>query len=251
MTDHIYVYTDYVHNNDILLKAIKSALPDACVEQCDAADIMGGILTPDVSLLVMPGGADLYFCEKLDGAGNTAIKAYVEDGGGYLGICAGAYYGASELKWAEDIKDQSICGARELSFYEGTAIGPIFEYIEGGDFEKSWDGIASVIDEKGHKVDVLYRGGCIFESGKEAEVLLRYADLDGTRAAAVKTKVGSGRAVLVGPHLEFTSKSYASILYKHRNAYYGYERSLIDRLAPFDSDIQSLWHSILRQALSA
>src|ERR1700722_9520522 len=46
----------------------------------------------ETTLLVIPGGADLPYTRSLNGDGNKKIRSYVEQGGTFLGICAGSYY---------------------------------------------------------------------------------------------------------------------------------------------------------------
>jgi biotin--protein ligase len=52
--------------------------------------IVDGSWQQSCKLLVIPGGADIPYTEALNGAGNNKIRQYVESGGSYLGICAGA-----------------------------------------------------------------------------------------------------------------------------------------------------------------
>ena len=54
---------------------------------------------PSCALLVMPGGADLGYARTLNGEGNRRIKLYVQNGGKYLGLCAGGYYGCARCEW--------------------------------------------------------------------------------------------------------------------------------------------------------
>src|SRR5690606_27831825 len=49
-------------------------------------------------VLAMPGGRDGYFYVSSSSISGTAIKNFVSNGGGYLGICAGAYSGAKAVK---------------------------------------------------------------------------------------------------------------------------------------------------------
>ena len=52
----------------------------------------------------------------------------MKEGGSYLGICAGGYYGSSFVEFAKDDPVMEIVGERELAFYPGTACGPMFPY---------------------------------------------------------------------------------------------------------------------------
>jgi biotin--protein ligase len=77
-------------------------------------------------MLVMPGGADLPYCRHLNGAGNQLISNFVKvQGGAYLGLCAGAYYGCSRVEF-EVGSEIEVVGDRELGFYPGTARGSIY-----------------------------------------------------------------------------------------------------------------------------
>jgi hypothetical protein len=70
---------------------------------------------PACALLVVPGGRDLPFVEELSVKRQVTkrIKAYVEGGGRYLGICAGAYFGAEEVKF--DVGgEMEVVGKRDL-----------------------------------------------------------------------------------------------------------------------------------------
>ncbi|MEQ8849595.1 BPL-N domain-containing protein [Botrimarina sp.] len=51
-------------------------------------------------VLVMPGGSGSKQSEKLEQSGRAAIKQFVEHGGGYVGICAGAYLASSQYEWS-------------------------------------------------------------------------------------------------------------------------------------------------------
>jgi biotin--protein ligase len=56
---------------------------------------------PACALLVIPGGRDLPYVEELTTKTRVTkrIKEYVAEGGRYLGICAGAYFGAEEVRF--------------------------------------------------------------------------------------------------------------------------------------------------------
>ena len=96
----------------------------------NSTDIIKQDVLPNCALLVMPGGADLPYCEALNGEGNKKIREYVENGGRYFGTCAGAYYGAEYVLYdGKNQVEQRITGARELKFLPGIARGPLFKSI--------------------------------------------------------------------------------------------------------------------------
>ena len=227
----ILIYQDYVdhHNNAHLIAALKNARPNDNISFCDAHDIIEGHLTDNVDLFIMPGGADLYFCEKLNGKGNKNIRTYVENGGTYLGICAGAYYGCARLEW--DIGGKfEIEGDRQLSFYSGTATGPIYELLEQNSVEKSWDNIARLSLENDTTATVIYRAGPYFSEPKDnnVEFLARYKNIKNTPPAIIKCAIGSGHAVLCAPHIEYTPALYKKMIYKNANPSYIWQTNILE-----------------------
>jgi biotin---protein ligase len=45
----------------------------------------------ETALLIMPGGRDVFYHQALRGELNQRLKYFVEQGGCYLGLCAGGY----------------------------------------------------------------------------------------------------------------------------------------------------------------
>ena len=171
------------------------------------------LLTPDalngIDTLVMSGGADLPFCAKLDGAGNHAIKDFVEAGGTYLGICAGGYYGCRTVAFHEGRPDE-VSGPRELAFVDARAVGSLTEIGPAYDLtiasasaaSLDWPGIGML---KGY-----YHGGPRFDLAPtaEADIFATYSDVGGA-PAGVGCAVGEGKTVLIGVHLEMTGEALA------------------------------------------
>lgn len=189
------------------------------------------------SLLVIPGGADLPFCRELDGKGNAAITKYVRNGGRYLGLCAGGYYGSSRVEFEVGNLEMEVSGSRELKFFPGIARGAVFKGFQYGTQVNAKAAKIQVITEnlpiKNKDVETTLSknpvytyvdGGCLFvdaENFKQngIEVLARYLDpldisgsdeskgdnIDAVNpAATVYCPVGKGCAILTGLHPEFT-----------------------------------------------
>ncbi len=74
-----------------------------------AEDIRGGALGA-FDALVVPGGSGSRQASAMDPAGRAAVRTFVGGGGGYLGICAGAYLATSGFEWSLGLLD-----ARTLS----------------------------------------------------------------------------------------------------------------------------------------
>lgn len=149
-----------------------------------------------VDVLAVPGGRDLPYVRDLHGKGTRRIRAFVEGGGRYLGICAGAYFGSREVVF-ESGGPLQVLGQRELSFYAGKAVGPAYGL-----------GLFDYRSERGARLAqvgsarVYFNGGPAFPEAKGGEVLARYDDLPDKPAAILRCPVGSGVAILAGVHIE-------------------------------------------------
>lgn len=173
----------------------------------DAVRAGGFLETCD--LFVMPGGADIPYCEKLNGKGTANIRDYVENGGTYLGICAGAYFGCSAIEYHKGRPDE-ICGTRELAFVRGAAVGSLPELAPYYDETLHSATIAGGVGPDGRECHALYNGGPTFRiSGPETvKMHLRYKDLDSP--ALIEGAFGRGRAILSGLHMEVTAEDLLS-----------------------------------------
>lgn len=153
------------------------------------------------SIFVMPGGRDRPYHAALQGTGNERIREFVENGGTYVGICAGAYYGCSRVEFDKGFPLE-VCEDRELKFFDGIAVGPAygkgtFEYTSEKGARKAKLKCANGI------LHVYYNGGCTFEGDlSKVEILARYLDLPDHPPAIIQCTVGKGRAILSGVHIE-------------------------------------------------
>ncbi len=234
MTAKILIYDDYVHNNGILYRALCSYYGRTNVGYCDAQDIIEGGLCEETHLLVMPGGADLYYCEKLNGAGNKNIRNYVENGGRYLGICAGAYYACRAVEWGKDTT-QEIVGSRELGFIDCLAVGPVNQFIKDGDINQSWNNFVTVtvcVDDEDTKYRVNYSGGPVFTNITDDANILGRFDFDDNNAAIIENKVKAGHVILTSTHPEMDTCNFQKALYKNNNSSFEYESNLIPDQRP-------------------
>ncbi|WP_041680230.1 BPL-N domain-containing protein [Cupriavidus necator] len=182
-------------------------------------------LFDDAVMFVMPGGADLPYCAKLNGAPNARIRRFVEEGGVYLGICAGAYYACRELAFHAGTRG-AICGSRELSFVDAVAVGSLPE-LTGGWLYDGTPRTAAAVELRttgqlaGAPISAYthYHGGCRFDFGKApgagTEVLAVYADIEDAPPAIVSSRVGRGRAILTGVHLEISEQEFEEVLRGH------------------------------------
>lgn len=169
--------------------------------------------------VVFPGGADQGYCRTLNGAGNRRIRQYVEQGGKYIGFCAGGYYGSKRCEFEVGNRLLEVIGDRELAFYPGTARGCAFRGFVYHS-EKGARAAELLVNKSqlasGSTPNVLksyYNGGGTFVDAPKfadqgVEILADYnerldVDSGDGKAAVVYCKVGRGAALLTGPHPEF------------------------------------------------
>lgn len=158
----------------------------------------------DTSLFVMPGGADIPYKFHLDGKGNQKIRSFVENGGSYLGICAGAYFGGGKVEFDKG-GALEVLGERELSFFPGTVSGP---HLAPYDYKsKSGAKAARLTLASTHKECpvLFFNGGGYFvdaENYPDVKILAWY-DHEKKYPAVVFSRIGNGKVILSGVHFEY------------------------------------------------
>lgn len=153
--------------------------------------------------LIIPGGADRPYYKNLKGTGCDNIKKFVKNGGTYIGICAGGYFGCQKIEFAKGT-ELEICEDRELGFFPGVARGPMLkQYVYNSDEGASAAKIRSSID--GSIFYAYHNGGSTFIldgiDTDDVAVLAEYVDTE-NMPAVIKCKYGNGTAILCGIHFE-------------------------------------------------
>eukprot|EP00794_Sanderia_malayensis_P011251 gene11251-12431_t len=255
----ILVYNDEgVSSVDILIKSLNSALNTVLEKEnynliiVSAHDLKCLQTFDGAVLLIIPGGRDLPYVEKLNGDGTLNIQKFVCNGGAYLGICAGAYFG-SEFCDFEKGTDMEVCGERFLKFFPGIASGCVFP-----GFEYGTENASQIVDVKISKefmncfssteeenvFPCYYNGGCEFISfnntntTNNVEIIAKYNDMS-NKNAIVLSKVGMGKALLSGVHPE--------MYYEHLDTskFSGHEEKL-DLLKKSSQKQQALFHGLMK-----
>lgn len=153
-------------------------------------------------LLIIPGGRDLAYCEKLNGLKNEKIKEFIAQGGAYLGVCAGAYYASASIHFTGE--GYRIIENRELSLHAGEAIGSIPELTNGIYFnEHSSSKAVAILD---NEAACYYHGGCYFLNVEDKRKQIKYTGTN--NAAIVYGDYFKGKYLLSGVHFEVTKKRY-------------------------------------------
>ncbi|KAI8888267.1 class II aaRS and biotin synthetase [Backusella circina FSU 941] len=198
---------------------LKRALGHAYdIIKVDAATLSTEPWEETCSLMVMPGGRDSPYCEDLDGAGTDKIRRYVENGGHYLGLCAGAYFGAKEIEFEVGTPYQ-VKGPRQLGFFPGLVRGcmyPGFKYnsdqgARAVQVKVSREILDSLPSGYPQAFKSYYNGGGYFvkvNGSDQVKAICHFTEKglasdDEEAIAGVECKVGHGTAVLLGIHPEF------------------------------------------------
>ncbi|WP_168191899.1 BPL-N domain-containing protein [Chromobacterium phragmitis] len=146
-----------------------------------------------ISLYVQPGGSD-DIDETLDAlrpAQVQALRRFVADGGGYLGICAGAYLAARYSSAADKKPAYGLIALPELNAETASAKPSLLPIRWGGRERMAYN-------QSGPHMGKTPPPG--------ASVLARYRDT--RRIAALSAPYGRGKVVLIGPHLEADASWY-------------------------------------------
>jgi len=206
----VLIYSDKGVDGGALKHLYRSLQQEIDHSKCRVAriDAHGLMHTPwegEAALLIVPGGRDVFYHASLDGVGTDRIRSYVERGGCYLGICAGAYFASGAIEF-EKGGSLEVCGRRSLHFFPGIAKGPAFgpnkySYLNCAGVEA-----ARISSEQVGECHVYFNGGCYFdveEKTPQVRVVGRYLDLPDTPSAVLEIPVGKGVALLSGVHIEY------------------------------------------------
>lgn len=200
----------------------------------------------DTHLLIFPGGRDLPYCHSLQGLANRNIINFVQRGGSFLGICAGAYY-ASGLVNFEMGNLLEVVGTRELQFFPGIAYGPAYGLGTFSYENSSGARIAGLDIRLPHKISepaaAYFNGGCLFLQVEKykayVSTISTYVDIAGYPPAIIECQVGKGRAILSGVHPEYSAYHMGSDQY--------FDKNHITLLENIENKRRSLFQTLLQR----
>lgn len=214
--------------------ALAASLPGAVVTtQASPSALAASDWHASTAAIILPGGADSPYARDLEGCPNASLRAFVEGGGAYVGLCAGAYYACASIEFEPSNPRLKVAGPRHLSFFNGVALGaavpgfeyeneagaaavtlawrrhtssdrswrPATDYCNGGPVFVGADGVSPLPDDDsaaGVTVIARYAGGV--PDTRPATPAVTAARSGG--AAALVCTVGAGVAVLCGTHPE-------------------------------------------------
>ncbi len=210
----IYIYHDEgvgdISFSQLHLSLLNNVPPSYNLQVLNATMLLEGKWIDRGVAFFMPGGADLLFASKLNGRGNQLLRDFVQLGGRYIGICAGAYYGSAYCEFHRgDTRGYEVLGSRELAFFPGSAVGPVLANYNYGD--DSGARVAKIQLELTSEMFSSYvNGGCYFanvNSYDNIKTLATYQNSGKSKgeAAIIEAQIGNGLAILSGVHFEFNN----------------------------------------------
>ena len=205
---HILVYNDIGVAATEVKKALVESFYGAAVSDTNRLLIkQDGALTEDTLALVLPGiiGNNSPYNDQLDFETHKAIRDYVENGGVYVGICAGAYYASNRITYHPPWMSQEKTRKPGLDLFNGAAKGPISflakQSVEEGPNDCMVTTISFNTASGARKVTgTAYGNGPMYfpDDSADLEVIARYEDVPGKPIAIAARKVGKGLALFVG-----------------------------------------------------
>ena len=168
-------------------------------------------------VLIFPGGRAHKQADALGEEGRRAVKDFIHSGGGYVGICAGAFLASSQYEWSLGlVNTRTFHGDREMP---GIGIRSMADRGPGSvQIELTPEG-RSIFGDKSRLLDVSFSGGPVFPGPMRDDLppciplahyiteLVNYTPQRGTMIgtpAIFAATFGAGRVISIGPHPETT-----------------------------------------------
>ena len=156
-------------------------------------------------VVIMPGGSGSGQAKALKPEGRAAVRTFVKNGGGYVGICAGAYLASSHYDWSLDIINARVW---DRSHWNRGKSNVTIQLTPVG---------SEVLSNTKSKYNIYYSNGPLLVPDNQPdlpgyEVLATFESevarngapaeaMTGTHAI-IRSKFGSGRVICFSPHAE-------------------------------------------------
>ena len=117
---HVAVYNDVGagRSRSDLTRSLRQ-MDGVYYREVTAREIRAGALK-DFDLLIHPGGSGSRQGRQLAKEGRETVRGFVRDGGGFIGICAGAYLASADYDWSLNILDARVLDRKHWARGTGT-----------------------------------------------------------------------------------------------------------------------------------
>jgi glutamine amidotransferase-like uncharacterized protein len=206
------------------VQEVMKAIPQSLTWRVGPSDIREGALS-HFDVVIFPGGSGSKQAAALGIEGRRQVCTFVERGGGFVGICAGAYLAAANYKWSLKICNyKTFCEAREIPgvgrksmWYRGPSSTVEMELTNEG---------RRILGDRVGTFPVRYHNGPIVSPANLSNLpdyqvlawfrseVAHYEPQKGTMVntpAIITGAFGKGRALSISPHPE-SSKDLRSMV---------------------------------------
>ena len=158
------------------------------------------------NLICFPGGDMYQYSQNISAEGFEKIRAFIRAGGGYIGICGGAYFTGEKIYW-----QGSQLPMNSLAIFPGITRGPIDEIAHFPHCKMCKTNIVNnshpITRTEPDTTWICYCYGPTFFPDEDAkiDILGRYDIGDQPSMAAFE--YGMGRVFIIGTHPEFEEDS--------------------------------------------
>lgn len=228
MKNKILIYDDIGASGVVVLKkALQEEFSSRkiAVETVSAEDILTkNVLNSSVAAFFMPGAAADDYHLKLGKSGKDLIRSYVESGGIYYGICAGAYFASQKAVFEPKNHKLRKINDYGLNLIDAVAVGTLQKELNIKPYEATANATAVVPLQDAQTNAVYtsyYHGGPWFVCKKKSPVIiLTYYNLPAKKLPAViAEKVSKGLVIASGVHYETTGSALSKCLLPDRTDY--------------------------------
>jgi glutamine amidotransferase-like uncharacterized protein len=157
-------------------------------------------------VLCIPGGDMYVYGQDLSVSGKNNIRTFVHDGGGYIGICGGAYFAAERVFWRDNELPMTT-----PALFPGIAEGPIDEIMAYPNYTMCTVSVVNhthpITQSEPDNETMLYYWGPALVPNAAANVTVLGTYAKGNLPAMVASEYYQGRVFLVGTHPEIEEDS--------------------------------------------
>ena len=165
------------------------------------ADYINSKGLDNFSMLCIPGGDMYQYARDLSSSGKNKIINFISNGGGYIGICGGAYFAAEKVYW-----QGAQLAMISLALYSGSAYGPNNEIVPYKDYGMSRVNIVNfthpITQSESSFAWMLYYWGPVLIPDNSADVTILARYDNGNQPAMLAFEYDLGRVFLIGTHPE-------------------------------------------------
>lgn len=170
------------------------------------ADYINNKGLDDFLILCIPGGDMYQYVQDLSSRGRENIRNFIRDGGGYIGICGGAYFASEKVIWRG-----SQLPMTPLGIFPGTAEGPMNEIVPYPNYTMCKvnvvDSAHPITQYEPDSAWMLYYWGPALRPKEDVNVTILGEYDSVNQPSMLAFDYGLGRVFLIGTHPEIEEDS--------------------------------------------